>query len=296
MVFNRLVEQIDSSGWSVSRPSELDGDLPAVVRSPSRKTDEQGTTVPTDATTFDGKRVVVTGGASGFGRAISHGFGARGATVMVTDIDGDGAAAVAGEIDGAASFQLDVTGEEAHSELADAMVDRFGGIDIVATNAGFSHRAGFTVKVPTDEFDLMWAVNVRSIYFAVKAFTPHMPAGSSIVSTASIGGKRPRKGFTPYNASKSAAITLTKGLAEELAPAIRVNCVAPVAAATGFMLRATGRATMTEAGEKTVVDGIPMGRLATPEDVANAVMYLASDEASFITGVCLDVDGGRSIS
>ena len=150
--------------------------------------------------------------------------------------------------------------------------------------------------MPTDEFDLMWAVNVRSIYFAVKAFTPHMPEGGALVSTASIGGKRPRKGFTPYNASKAAAITLTKGLAEELAPKIRVNCVAPVAANTRFGIRASGNEIMPEAVEQAVVDGIPMGRLATPADVAKAVAFLASEDAAFITGVCLEVDGGRSIS
>ena len=245
---------------------------------------------------FDGKRVIVTGGASGFGQAICQGFAQQGARVAVTDIDADGAAAVAAELDGAESFPLDVTDEDGHAELAEHLASAWGGIDIVATNAGFSHRAGYTVKIPTDEFDLMWAVNTRSVYFAVKYFTPHMPPGSSITSTASIGGKRPRKGFTPYNASKAATITLTKGLAEELAPDIRVNCVAPVSSATNFLVRATGRDTMPEAVEKAVVDGIPMGRLAVPGDVANAVLFLASDEAAFLTGVCLEIDGGRSIS
>lgn len=245
---------------------------------------------------FEDKRVIVTGGASGFGRAISEGFAARGARVMVTDIDGDGAEAVASGLDGAMSYRLDVTDEDAHEQLAQLVADEWGGIDVVAANAGFSHRAAYTVKVPTDEFDLMWAVNTRSVYFAVKSFTPHMAPGSSMVATASIGGRRPRKGYSPYNASKSATITLIKGLAEEFAPDIRFNCVAPVAAATGFMLRATGREAMTDAVEKAVIDGIPMGRLAVPTDVAGAVMFLASDDASFLTGVCLDVDGGRSIS
>ncbi|WP_423923039.1 SDR family oxidoreductase [Candidatus Poriferisodalis sp.] len=245
---------------------------------------------------FGGKRVIVTGGASGFGRAISQGFAGRGAHVMVTDIDIDGADAVAADLDGALTFRLDVTDEDAHAELAQLMADTWGGIDIVATNAGFSHRAGYTLNVPTDEFDLMWAVNTRSIYFAVKHFTPHMPPGSSIVSTASIGGKRPRKGFTPYNASKAAAIILTRGLAEEFAPDIRINCVAPVASETAFFVRATGSDTLPEPLKESIIDGIPMGRMTDPIDVANAVMFLASDEAGFLTGVCLDVDGGRSIS
>ena len=245
---------------------------------------------------FGGKRVIVTGGASGFGRAISQGFAGRGAQVMVTDIDIDGADAVAADLDGALTFRLDVTDEDAHAELAQLMADTWGGIDIVAANAGFSHRAGYTLNVPTDEFDLMWAVNTRSIYFAVKHFTPHMPPGSSIVSTASIGGKRPRKGFTPYNTSKAAAIILTRGLAEEFAPDIRINCVAPVASETAFFVRATGSDTLPEPLKESIIDGIPMGRMTDPIDVANAVMFLASDEAGFLTGVCLDVDGGRSIS
>ena len=245
---------------------------------------------------FDGKRVIVTGGASGFGRAISEGFAERGARVMVTDIDAEGAATVAKGLEGAESFRLDVTEEAPHAELAQLMVDTWGGIDIVAANAGFAHRMGPTSDIPTEEFDLMWAVNTRSVYFAAKHFTPHMPPGSSIVSTASIGGKRPRPGLTPYNTSKAATIMLTRGLAEEFAPDIRINCVAPVASETRFFERATGLDTMTDEMRAGVVDGIPMGRMSDPVDVANAVMYLASDEAGFLTGVCLDVDGGRSIS
>ena len=245
---------------------------------------------------FDGKRVIVTGGASGFGRAISEGFAGRGARVMVTDIDAEGAATVAKGLDGAESSRLDVTEEAPHAELAQLMADTWGGIDIVAANAGFAHRMGATLDIPTEEFDLMWAVNTRSVYFAAKHFTPHMPPGSSIVSTASIGGKRPRPGLTPYNTSKAATIMLTRGLAEEFAPDIRINCVAPVASETRFFERATGLDTMTDEMRAGVVEGIPMGRMSDPVDVANAVMYLASDEAGFLTGVCLDVDGGRSIS
>lgn len=245
---------------------------------------------------FDGKRVIVTGGAAGFGQAISEAFAAEGAKVMVTDIDGDAAQALADRLDGALSYRLDVTDEEAHAELARVMVDEWGGIDIVATNAGLPHPAAYTMKISTEDFDRMWTVNVRSVYFAVKYFTPHMPDGSAVVSTASIGGRRPRKGFTPYNASKAAVITLTKGLAEEFAPRIRFNCVAPVSSATGFDLTATGRADLPEAIEQAVIDGIPMGRRALPTDVANAVLFLAADQSEFLTGVCLDVDGGRSIS
>ena len=244
---------------------------------------------------FDGKRVIVTGGANGFGEAICRGFAERCARVMVTDIDAAAAQALAGELDGALSFELDVTSEEGHQELAQLMADEWGGIDIVATNAGLPHRGGYLVHLSTEQFDFMWTVNVRPIFFATKYFVPHMAPGGAIVSTASIGGRRPRKGLTPYNASKGAVITLTKGLAVELAPDIRVNCVAPVSAPTGFDMSAMGVEKLSENREKMVVDGIPMGRRATPEDVANSVMFLASDEAEFLTGVCLDVDGGRSI-
>ena len=244
---------------------------------------------------FDDKRVIVTGAGSGFGAAIARGFASKGAKVMVTDIDIDAAQAVADELDGALAFALDVTSEEAHKELADVVVEAWGGIDIVACNAGLPHRGGYMVNLTTEQFDFMWTINVRPIFFATKYFVPHIAPGGAIVSTASIGGRRPRKGLTPYNASKAAVITLTKGLAVELAPDIRVNCVAPVSSPTGFDMSAMGIEKLSENREKMVVDGIPMGRRATPEDVANSVMFLASDEAEFLTGVCLDVDGGRSI-
>jgi 3-oxoacyl-[acyl-carrier protein] reductase len=146
-----------------------------------------------------------------------------------------------------------------------------------------------------ETFDRMFALNVRSVYLAAKCCVPHMPSGGSIVVTSSIGGIRPRPGVTAYNAAKGAAVTLTRGLATELAPDIRVNAVLPVSAATGFDKQAIGLDVMPENLEKAVIKGIPMGRRATPEDVANAVLFLASDASSFLTGVCLDVDGGRSI-
>lgn len=245
---------------------------------------------------FDDKRVIVTGAAAGFGAAIARGFASRGARVLVSDIDFAGAEAVASEFDSAIPFELDVTSEEQTIEMVDTVVREWGGIDIVCPNAGLPHRGGYLVNLTAEQFDFMWTVNVRSVFFAAKYCVPHMSDGGAIVSTASIGGRRPRKGLTPYNASKGAVITLTKGLAVELAPKIRVNCVAPVSAATGFDMSAMGVTDLPEKVEKRVVDGIPMGRRATPEDVANAVMFLASTESEFLTGVCLDVDGGRSIS
>lgn len=244
---------------------------------------------------FDEKRVIVTGAAAGFGAAIARGFASRGARVLVSDIDLAGAQAVADEFDNAIAFELDVTNEEQTKDMVATVVNEWGGIDVVCPNAGLPHRGGYLVDLTTEQFDFMWTINVRSVFFAAKYCVPHMSDGGSIVSTASIGGRRPRKGLTPYNASKGAVITLTKGLATELAPRIRVNCVAPVSAATGFDMSAMGIAELPEKVEKRVLDTIPMGRRAVPDDVANAVMFLASDESAFLTGVCLDVDGGRSI-
>ena len=244
---------------------------------------------------FEGRSVIVTGAASGFGTAIAEKFAGEGAQVLAADLDLAGAEAVAARLPGAVALQVDVAEEQDNVNMAQAAVEAFGKIDVVCANAGVPHRGSYMVKMDVDAFDRMWAVNVRSIFLAAKHCSPHMPEGSSIISTASIGGKRPRPGLTPYNASKAAAITLTRGMAVEMAPNIRVNCVCPVSAATNFDLQAMGVQDLSEEMEKRVVDGIPMGRRATPEDVANAYAFLASDEASFLTGVCMDIDGGRSI-
>lgn len=244
---------------------------------------------------FDGKRVIVTGGAAGFGAAMSRGFAAEGARVLIADINEDGARALSDELPGSIPFAIDVTDEERTKAMAAAAVDAWGGIDVVCANAGLPHMTCAMIDMDTTEFDRMFAVNTRSVFLAAKYCVPHMPAGSSIVSTASIGALRPRPGLTAYNASKGAVVTLTRGLATELAPKIRVNAVTPVSAPTGFDKNAVGLDSLPENIEKAVVSGIPMGRRAQPEDVANAVMFLASDDAAFLTGVCLDVDGGRSI-
>jgi 3-oxoacyl-[acyl-carrier protein] reductase len=244
---------------------------------------------------FEGKSVVVTGGAAGFGEAISKNFSAEGASVVVADIDIDGARKVAADLPKAIAFEIDVSNEEQNKAMAAATVEAFGKIDIVCTNAGVPHLAQPMIEMEVEEFDRIFAINVRSVFLAAKYCVPHMGPGSSIISTASIGAIRPRALLTPYNASKGAVVTLTRGLAHELAPDIRVNAVLPVSSPTGFDLRATGMAELPEEINATVIQGIPMGRRATPQDVANAVMFLASDKAEFLTGVCLDVDGGRSI-
>lgn len=244
---------------------------------------------------FAGKTVVVTGAASGFGTAIARKFAGEGAAVVVADLDIANAEKVAAELQDALAVQIDVADEQQNIALVEATIERYGKIDVFCANAGVPHRGSYMVKMNVEDFDRMWAVNVRSIFLAAKYASPHMPEGASLISTSSIGGKRPRPGLTPYNASKGAVLTLTRGLAVEMAPRIRVNAVCPVSAATNFDLQAMGTQNLSEEMEAKVIAGIPMGRRALPEDVANAYAYLASDEAAFITGVCLDVDGGRSI-
>lgn len=244
---------------------------------------------------FEGKSVIVTGAASGFGAAIARKFAAEGAGVICADIDKAGAEKLAATLGNAIAFEVDVASEEQNNAMIQAAVDKFGKIDVLCCNAGVPHRGSYMIKMAVEDFDRMWAINVRSIFLAVRAAIQHMPEGSSIISTASIGGKRPRPGLAPYNASKAAVINLTQGMAVEMAPKVRVNCVCPVSAATNFDLQAMGTQNLSEEMEKKVIDGIPMARRATPEDVADAYAFLASEEAKFITGVALDIDGGRSI-
>lgn len=244
---------------------------------------------------FADKAVIVTGAASGFGTAIAQKFAAEGAQVVCADINLAGARSVADALPDAMAFEIDVTEAEQNDAMIDAAVKAYGKIDVLCCNAGAPHKGSYMVKMPLEDFDHMWAVNVRSIFLAVRAAARHMPEGSSIISTASIGGKRPRPGLAPYNASKAAVINLTQSMAVEMAPKIRVNCVCPVSAATNFDFQTIGQKDLPAEMEEKVVAGIPLGRRAIPEDVADTYAFLASSEAQFLTGVALDVDGGRSI-
>ncbi|MGY9075220.1 MAG: SDR family oxidoreductase [Acidimicrobiales bacterium] len=252
---------------------------------------------------FVGKVAIVTGAAKGFGEAIARRLAAESASVLVADIDAVAGEAVAADIvaaGGVASFvECDVSVAADVEAMVNAAVERFGRLDVLCNNAGLSHRAMNVTKLAEDEFDRMVSINMKSVWLGVKFAAPIMRAQGSgaVVNTASIGAVAPRPGTTVYNACKAAVANMTQGMAVELAPTIRVNAVNPVAADTAFMAGAMGvEGGLSDEQKAPIVAGIPMKRMTEPADVAAAVSYLASDDAAFLTGVCLNVDGGRSIS
>ncbi len=246
---------------------------------------------------LEGKVAIITGGASGFGEGMAKRFAEEGAKVVVADLNTKGAERVAGEI-GAAGFPVtaDVAIRGDIEAMVAAAMRQFGRVDIMVNNAGYTHRNGDLMGVDESTFDLIYAVNMKAIYYATQAVVPIMEkqGGGSIITTASTAGLRPRPGLTWYNASKGWAITATKSMAVELAPKnIRVNALCPVAGETGMLASFMGEDTPEiRAKFKSV---IPLGRFSTPLDIANAALWLASDEAEFITGVALEVDGGRCV-
>lgn len=246
-----------------------------------------------------GKVAVVTGGGSGFGAGIAELFAQEGAKVVVADIDAPAASAVAGRIEAAGGEAgvavVDVTGDADTSRMVAAATDRFGGLDILVNNAGVTHWNKSLTEVDEAEFDRVFAVNVKAIYWAARRAVPVMAAqgrGGVIINTASTAGLRPRPGLCWYNGSKGACITITKSMAVELAPlGIRVNALCPVAGETPLLASFMGGD--TPENRARFIGTVPLGRLSRPEDVAQAALYLA--EADFITGVALEVDGGRCI-
>jgi 3-oxoacyl-[acyl-carrier protein] reductase len=252
---------------------------------------------------FDGKVAIVTGAGSGFGEAIAARFAREGARVVVSDVNDDNGRRVSAAIEkegGAARYvHADVSKAAEVKALIDSAVSGFGGLDILVNNAGFSHRTVGLWDLPEEEYDRVLATNVKGVFLGCKFAIPIMRqrGGGVIVNTASIGAVAPRPGVTVYNATKGAVVTLTRGLAGEVAQfKIRVNAVNPVAAETGFIKTALGVDRIPNELRKQFIAGIPLGRLTQPSDVATAVLFLASPEAEFLTGVCLAVDGGRSIS
>jgi 3-oxoacyl-[acyl-carrier protein] reductase len=242
-----------------------------------------------------GKSTIVTGAASGFGEGIARRFAAEGARVLCADLNEAGAKRVAAEIGGAA-IGGDVSREADIQAMVEKAVSEFGGLDIVVNNAGTTHRNKPILEVTEEEFDRVHAVNVKSIFWMVRAAVPVMRRqgrGGSIINISSTAGIRPRPGLTWYNATKGAVNTATQAMAQEFAKDnIRVNAVCPVMSATGLLTEFMGGPDTPETRAR-FVSTIPLGRMSTPADVANACVWLGEDASSFITGVLLPVDGGR---
>lgn len=244
------------------------------------------------------KVAIVTGAASGFGRGIAETFAREGATVVVADLNETGALDVASAIGGGA---IAVACNVASRADVDAMVRKaattFGGVDILVNNAGYTHKNQSLMTVTEDDFDRIYAVNVKAIYLSTLAIVPvfEKRGGGVIINTASTAGVRPRPGLTWYNGSKGAAIILTKSMASELAPKnIRVNAINPVIGETGMLEQFMGLPDTPENRAKFMAT-IPLGRMSKPSDIANAALFFADPASAFITGVCLEVDGGRCV-
>lgn len=243
-----------------------------------------------------GKSALITGGASGFGAAIARTFAAQGACVTIMDLNGAGAAQVAADFDGF-SIQGDVTKSSDINDAVSCAHKNGGAVDIVVNNAGWTHHNKPMLDVTEEEYDRLYDINVRSIFHMSRAVVPIMRTQGAgvILNIGSTAGIRPRPGLTWYNSTKGAVNLLSKSMAVELAPdGIRVNCIAPVIGATALLESFMGLPDTPENREKFIAT-IPMGRLSEPQDIANACLYLASDEAEFITGTVFEVDGGRTI-
>lgn len=244
---------------------------------------------------------IVTGAGSGFGEGIAKLFAELGAKVVVADWRFDAAEKVAGEIETAGGEAIpvhaDVTKNESVAAMVAATVKQYGHVDILINNAGTTHKNQPMLEVDEATFDRVYATNVKSIYLGAIHTVPLFKKQRSgvIINIASTAGLRPRPGLSWYSGTKGAAITLTKGMAIELAPeGIRVCAINPVMGATG-LIQDFLPGEDSEATRAKIVATIPMGRLSTPLDIAKGTAFLASDDAEFITGVALEVDGGRCI-
>ena len=244
---------------------------------------------------LEGKTAIVTGGASGFGAGIVRRFVAEGARVMVADLNEAGARDVAGEVGGIAQA-VDVADDASVKAMAEAALAAWGHVDILVNNAGITHLPQPMEEVSEAEFDRVLAVNAKSVYLTARHLVPAMKQAGrgAILNIASTAGVSPRPRLNWYNASKGWMITATRAMAVELAPhGIRVNALNPVAGETPLLKSFMGEDT-PEIRAKFLAT-IPIGRFSTPEDLANASLFLCSDEAGMITGVGLEVDGGRCI-
>lgn len=242
-----------------------------------------------------GKTAIVTGAASGFGAGIAKQFLTEGAEVLLADINGAGAADLADEI-GGTPCQADVADKASVGAMIGQAQDHWGRIDILVNNAGVTHMPAPLETVTEADFDRVFAVNCKSIYLTAQALVPLMKSqgGGAILNMSSTAGLSPRPNLNWYNASKGWVNTATKTMAVELAPSgIRVNALNPVAGETPLLKSFLGEDTPEMRAK--FLSTIPLGRFSTPEDLANAALFLCSDEASMVTGICMEVDGGRCI-
>lgn len=240
------------------------------------------------------KTAIVTGAGSGFGAGIARRFAAEGAAVIAADINAAAGERIAKEV-GGRFVHADVTKAEDWAKLVRAAADK---LDIIVNNAGWTHRNKPYLEVTEAEFDRVYAVNVKSIYLSAIHAVPvfRKRGGGCLVNIASTAGIRPRPGLTVYNSSKGAVITMSKSMAGEFGKdRIRVNCVNPVFSPETALSADFAGGTVSEEAKSRFLATIPLGRFSTPLDVANACLYLASDEASLISGVCIEVDGARCV-
>ena len=243
------------------------------------------------------KTAIVTGAGSGFGKGIAMRFAKEGARVGVIDIDAEAAREVASQIGNSAfAMEADVSIDRDVSRMVQEALDRWGQLDILVNNAGTTHRNQPMTEVTEEEYERIFAVNVKSVYLSARHVVPVMKKQGFgvILNVASTAGVRPRPGLVWYNTSKGAMMTATKAMAIELAgEKIRVNAINPVAGETGMLHLFMGEDTPEKRAQ--FISSIPLGRLSLPEDMANAALFLCSDEAEMITGLCMEVDGGRCI-
>jgi len=246
---------------------------------------------------LEGKTALVTGGASGFGEGIVRKFLAEGARVAIADINAAAAQDLALELgDQTFAVTVDVSSNDSVAAMAKTVLERFGGLDILVNNAGITHLPAAMEDISEEDFDRVLAVNAKSVFLTARHFVPVMKQKGSgaILNVASTAGVSPRPRLSWYNSSKGWMITATKSMAVELAPSgVRVNAINPVAGETPLLKSFMGEDT-PEIRAK-FLSTIPLGRFSTPEDMANAACFLCSDEASMITGVAMEVDGGRCI-
>ena len=243
------------------------------------------------------KTTIVTGAGSGFGKGIAMRFAKEGARVGVIDINAEAAREVASQIGNSAfAMEADVSIDGDVSRMVQEALDRWGQLDILVNNAGTTHRNQPMTEVTEEEYERIFAVNVKSVYLSARHVVPVMKKQGFgvILNVASTAGVRPRPGLVWYNTSKGAMMTATKAMAIELAgEKIRVNAINPVAGETGMLHLFMGEDTPEKRAQ--FISSIPLGRLSLPEDMANAALFLCSDEAEMITGLCMEVDGGRCI-